>query len=90
MAASFSDKNGCSLELSDRFATYWIGIVPRTWYARVGFCAKANDVAATEAVVASEIARLRMNERENRTIFISEQSKPLRVDFSTAHPYRVS
>jgi hypothetical protein len=31
----------------------------------VGSCASANDVAATDAVVASEITRLRMKEGEN-------------------------
>ncbi len=38
-----------------------------------------SDAAATEAVVASQIARLRMKERDNNTIFISEQGEPQRA-----------
>src|ERR1700687_910315 len=79
MAASFSDKNGCSSEWPGRSATYWIGIAPRRRYALVGFCARANDVAATNTVVMREIARLRRKERENKTIVTSEQSQPLRA-----------
>ncbi|WP_283807697.1 hypothetical protein [Bradyrhizobium sp. LTSPM299] len=37
----------------------------------------ANDVAATDAVVASEITRLRMKVRENSIIFASEHSPSL-------------
>jgi hypothetical protein len=52
-------------------------------YALVGPCAKASDVAATDAVVAREITRLRKKERENNTIFTSEQVQPLRAWTST-------
>jgi len=37
-----------------------------------GSSAKANDVAETATVIASEITRLRTKERENRTIFTSD------------------
>jgi len=55
MAEAFSVRNGFSFE--------------RTSRVLVGSCAKANDVAVTDTVVASEITRLRMKERDNKTIF---------------------
>jgi hypothetical protein len=73
MAASFSDRNGCSSECSCRFATSWNP--PRTWWVLGGSCARANDVAATDAVVASEITRLRIKARENKIISTSEHSE---------------
>jgi hypothetical protein len=42
-----------------------------------GSCAKANDVAVTDTVVASETTRLRMKERDNKTIFTSGRYQPL-------------
>jgi hypothetical protein len=54
-------------------------MAPRIRCAGVGPWAVASDVAATEAVVASEITRLRMKERDNKTIFTSEQSSRLRA-----------
>ena len=43
----------------------------------VGSFANANDDAATDAVVAIDITRLRTKERENRTILTSGHSKSL-------------
>jgi hypothetical protein len=40
-----------------------------------------SDVAATEAVVAKEIARLRMKERENNVILPPNRTTIARVDF---------
>src|SRR5438132_9327529 len=40
-------------------------------------CADTNDIAATDAVVASEITRLRIKARENRTNSISKYSQTL-------------
>src|SRR3981189_3763519 len=77
MAVWFSDRNRVSSEFSCRSATYWIGMVCWVRYALVGPCAKASDVAATDAVVAREITRLRKKERENNTIFTSQQVQPL-------------
>jgi hypothetical protein len=37
--------------------------------SRDGSCASANDVAATDVVVANEITRLRMTARDNNAIF---------------------
>src|ERR1700694_1648723 len=54
-------------------------MVPRIRCADVGAWARTRAVAATEAVVASEIARLRRKERENKTIVTSEQDQPLRA-----------
>jgi hypothetical protein len=44
----------------------------------------ANDVAVTDAVVASEITRLRMKVRENSIIFASEHGPSLPAWISTA------
>jgi hypothetical protein len=41
-----------------------------------GSCAKASDVAATEALVASEIAHLRTNVRETKIILYLRVSGP--------------
>jgi hypothetical protein len=43
----------------------------------VGSCAKANEVAVIDAVVASESTRLRMKQRENNTIVTSGHYQPL-------------
>ncbi|WP_165421419.1 hypothetical protein [Bradyrhizobium sp. Leo170] len=44
----------------------------------MGFWANTNDVAATEAVVAIEITRLRTKERDSTIIHASKQNLPLR------------
>jgi hypothetical protein len=50
---------------------------------------QANDTAAAEVVVAGEITRLRINERENKIIFcLRTGSTVARVDFSIPDPTR--
>jgi hypothetical protein len=67
MAAALSVRNGFSFARAARVL--------------VGSCAKANDVAVTDRVVASETTRLRMKERDNKTTFTSGrlQQSPARM-----------
>jgi hypothetical protein len=62
MAVAFSERNGFSFECT---------------CVLEGSFAKANDVAVSDAAVTSETTRLRMKERENKTIFTSGHYQPL-------------
>jgi hypothetical protein len=88
IAVALSDMDSASPEISGRLATYWTGIVTGEFRALSGLCAKASDVAATAAVVASEITRLRTNDRENKIIFTSAQVRHRMGGSPTASPGR--